>query len=1169
MRIRGSWIVVAVVGVLFVTMLLVAGWSNSEIGNDANPERESGGEGTVPSSILRGGSVVDATGDEVVSTGLPDRTIALTFDDGPDPTWTPRVLEVLDRHDVPGTFFVVGSMASRHPELVERIHRSGSELGVHTFTHPDLATTGDWRVERELHQTQLVLAGATGVTTRLFRPPYSSTVGALDDPAYRVVRDAGEHGYVSVFTDVDSQDWRRPGVDAIVDNATPENGRGGTVLLHDAGGDRAQTVAALDVLIPELKRQGYRFTTVSEAVGIDAEHPAAVGDRVSGSALTALVTAARAMMTVLKWALIVVGALTVARLLVLLVLARRHARYRRAHPGCWGEPVRRPVSVLIPAYNEATNIAATVRSAVASDHPVEILVIDDGSTDGTADVVERLGLPGVRVLRLPNGGKAAALNAGVAAASHDLVVMVDGDTLFEPDTVRELVQPFADPTVGAVSGNVKIANRETLLARLQHIEYVVGFNVDRRVYDVTRSMPTVPGAGGAFRREVLEAVGGLSARTLAEDTDLTIAVGRAGWRTVYQETAVTWTEAPTTVRQLWQQRFRWTFGTMQAVFKHRRAIVERGAAGRVGRFGLLHVLAFQVLLPMLAPVIDVFLLYGVLFLDPGTTVLLWLSMLAIQGVGAYCAFGLDRESRSVLWLLPTQQLVYRQLMYVVLVQSVLAAVSGVRVRWQHLRRTGITRPGTVAAPTARGTATAPDGHGGTERGEDTEGRHGTDGPGAAENPAGGRPQAPGPPAPDVAQALDAPKAADAPRAPDSAQAAGFRPTLWAARGSGNPPARSSTAPVPVRERWLDLLRAAALARVLLYHTVGWAWLSVAFPAMGVMFAIGGSLAARSMEHTPPVDVVGSRIRRLLPPVWVLAVVMVPLMLAHGWSTTLDGAGAAGDGGATPLNPPELLLWVFPVLDPPYGEWGLGRDAAIVLWYVRTYLWLVLLSPALLRAYRRWPLVTVAAPLALVAGDAVLGAPLSDLDAVGQGVLDFATFGACWVLGFAHRDGSLARVRPAVLAAVATALVTGGLWWTVMNPAYDGSYDLNLIPLGQALVSTAAVLVLLRVRPPMGWLDRTPVLGRLVTVLNARAVTVYLWHNVAVFLAAPVLMWWTGYSWPAHLAVAVVLTGLAVFAFGWAEDLAARRRVRLLPGGSPPGRHRASRGTRTSHRGHRP
>jgi cellulose synthase/poly-beta-1,6-N-acetylglucosamine synthase-like glycosyltransferase len=303
-----------------------------------------------------------------------------------------------------------------------------------------------------------------------------------------------------------------------------------------------------------------------------------------------------------------------------------------------------------------------------------VIVVDDGSTDGTADIVEALGLPQVRVLRRPNGGKAAALNAGIAAASHELVVMVDGDTVFEPTTIHELVQPFADPEVGAVSANVKIANRETLLARLQHI----GFNVDRRVHDVLRSMPTVPGAGGAFRRSALLQVGGLSAQTLAEDTDLTIALGRAGWRTVFQEKAVTWTEAPTTVRQLWQQRYRWTFGTMQALWKHRRAVVQRGAAGRVGRFGLLHVVTFQILLPAVAPLLDVFLLYGLLFLDPWTTILLWGGMLAVQAaVGAY-AFGLDGERRTVLWLLPAQQLVYRQLMYVVLLQSLAAAFSGVR-----------------------------------------------------------------------------------------------------------------------------------------------------------------------------------------------------------------------------------------------------------------------------------------------------------------------------------------------------------------------------------------------------------------------------------------------------------------------------------------------------------
>lgn len=1090
MRVRGSWLVAGVVGLLFVLLLVVAGWTTSEIGNDSNPERDFESQSEVPRSVNEGGPLVYADGDSVMSTELPPYTVALTFDDGPDPTWTPKVLEVLERHDVPATFFVVGSMAAQYPDLVRRIHESGSELGVHTFTHPELAQVSSWRVERELSQTQLVIAGAAGVTTHLFRPPYSSTVEAIDNPAYDVVRAAGELGYVSVFSDVDSADWQRPGVEAIVRNATPPDGRGAVVLLHDAGGDRSQTVAALDVLIPRLKEQGYRFTTITDVLGTNRAAPASAVDKASGSALTGLVNLALAVMTVLKWLLVAVGVLTVLRLVILVLVARKHVARRDRPRSPWGPPVTEPVSVIVPAYNEAAGIEATVRSAVASNHRVEVIVVDDGSTDGTADIVESLGLPEVRVLRRPNGGKAAALNAGIAAAKYDLVVMVDGDTVFEPTTVHELVQPFADPEVGAVSANVKIANRETLLARLQHIEYVIGFNVDRRVHDVLRSMPTVPGAGGAFRRSALLQVKGLSSQTLAEDTDLTISIGRAGWRTVFQENAVTWTEAPTTVRQLWQQRFRWTFGTMQALWKHRRAVVQRGAAGRVGRFGLLHVVLFQILLPVIAPVIDVFLVYGLLFLDPWTTVLLWLGMLGVQAAVAAYAFGLDGERRTVLWLLPAQQLIYRQLMYVVLVQSLAAAASGVRVRWQHMRRAG-----SAVLPREDRAATA-----------------------SREDRA-------------VAAPREVSSVVPAPRTPEEGEA------------RAKPAAAS-----PVRERWLDVLRAAALGRVMLYHTVGWPWLSMVFPAMGVMFAVGGSLMARSMDRRPPVDVVGRRIVRLLPPLWVLAVVMVPLMLAFGWSSFTEESWASDA-----LHWPELLLWIFPILDPPHSDWELGRDAAIVLWYIRAYLWFVLLTPLLLRWYRRRPLLTILTPLALVAADALLGSPLSEMGDVGRGAVDFCTFGACWVLGFAHRDGALARARVAVLGPVAAVSMALGLWWAATHPVW-GSYDLNEIPLAQALVSAGFVLVVLRMSPSLRWLDRVPALRRLVAVLNARAVTVYLWHNVAIYLAAPIIGWWGEYSQVEHFALAVGLTAVAVLTFGWAEDLAARRRVRLLPGAPPKPRH---------------
>ncbi|WP_349307880.1 MULTISPECIES: glycosyltransferase family 2 protein [unclassified Streptomyces] len=262
--------------------------------------------------------------------------------------------------------------------------------------------------------------------------------------------------------------------------------------------------------------------------------------------------------------------------------------------------------MIVPAYNESAGIEAAVRSLVASDHPVEVIVVDDGSTDGTAGLVESLGLPYVRVIRQRNAGKPAALNTGIAAASYALLVMVDGDTVLEPEAVRMLVQPFADHRIGAVSGNAKVINRGGLLGRRQHIEYVVGFNLDRRLFDLAECMPTVRGAVGAFRHDALLRVGGVSEDTLAEDTDLTMALCRDGWRVVYQEDAIAWTEAPASLCALWRQRYRWCFGTLQAMWKHRGALIQSRAAGKLGRRGLVYLLLFQVLLPLLAPVVDIY-----------------------------------------------------------------------------------------------------------------------------------------------------------------------------------------------------------------------------------------------------------------------------------------------------------------------------------------------------------------------------------------------------------------------------------------------------------------------------------------------------------------------------------------------------------------------------------
>jgi cellulose synthase/poly-beta-1,6-N-acetylglucosamine synthase-like glycosyltransferase/peptidoglycan/xylan/chitin deacetylase (PgdA/CDA1 family) len=681
----GHWLLLTVVAVATALALLLQGFDRHEVGRSATavaPDTTASAIGT--------GSVYFRADGTLQSRGLPAKTVALTFDDGPDPRWTPQILGVLAREQVPATFFDVGARIHADPGLVRREYAAGHEIGVHTFTHVALSGVPGWRQNLELSLSQLSLSGAFGRTSALLRPPYSSTPDALTAADLGVIRRVTGRGYLVALADLDSEDWRRPGWISIVANSLPAGDAGAVVLMHDGGGDRAQTVEALPHLIDTLKARGYRFTTVTGGLGLAgraADQKTSAIARWQGVAFLWVLTLSIWFAQLVTWLLIPLGLLALARTLVLMGFARHHAR--RAWRRVGSAEHLPPVSVIVPAYNEAVGIEAAVRSLAASDYPrLQVIVVDDGSTDGTAELVESLRLRRVRVIRQPNQGKAVALNTGIAAASYNVLVMVDGDTVFQPDTVRALVQPLQDPRVGAVSGNTKVGNRRKLLGRWQHLEYVIGFNLDRRMYDLVGCMPTVPGAIGAFRRSVLVAVGGVSVDTLAEDTDLTMAVNRAGFWVVYEERAIAWTEAPSTLAALWRQRYRWCYGTLQAIWKHRGAIHDEGHGRRLGRVGLPYLLAFQVVLPLLAPVIDIFALYGLVFLDPWRVAAYWLMFAGLQLVAAAYALRLDRESLRPLWTLPLQQFVYRQLMYLVVIQSLVTAASGAHLGWHKLERTG-------------------------------------------------------------------------------------------------------------------------------------------------------------------------------------------------------------------------------------------------------------------------------------------------------------------------------------------------------------------------------------------------------------------------------------------------------------------------------------------------
>jgi len=689
---RGHWFLVGLVMLVFTLGLLVEGYTHGVLGETSSSvaRAQAGGPGA-PAAVLHSGPVVSVARGRPHSFRMPRRTVALTFDDGPDPAWTPPILAILRRYHVPATFFVVGAHAAAYPGLVRQELRDGDEVGSHTYTHIDLA--GGWQEQLQLTLTQNALAGAAGVHTGLLRPPFSSEPNAVTAAQWHAYLQAAGDGYLIVLANIDTRDWAHPGVAKIVAAAIPARHRGAIIMMHDSGGNRSETVRALPKIITQLRARGYRFTTVTGGLGLpDADVPVSAVQRLAGLALVATQQAADHAVAVLAVILVAATVLTVSRALLLVAFARAHRRrLSRAGRSMRGWRYWPGVSVVIPAYNEAAGIAATVTSMLASDYDgeFEVVVVDDGSTDATAKIVARLGLPGVRLVRQRNAGKPAALNRGIAVARHDILVLVDGDTVFQPDTLARLVDRMRDPAIGAVSGNTKVGNRTGILGRWQHLEYVMGFNLDRRMYDVIRAMPTVPGAIGAFRRGALAAAGGLSGDTLAEDTDLTMAICRTGWGVTYEETAIAWTEAPGSLRELWRQRYRWCYGTIQSMWKHRWAVAEPGASGRLGRRCLTYLVLYHVLLPLFAPMVDVALVYSLVFLNPARAVEFWTGFACLQALICAYALRLDRERLTVLWALPLQQVVYRQLLYLVTVQSLITALLGRHQRWQPTRRAGV------------------------------------------------------------------------------------------------------------------------------------------------------------------------------------------------------------------------------------------------------------------------------------------------------------------------------------------------------------------------------------------------------------------------------------------------------------------------------------------------
>lgn len=619
-----------------------------------------------------------------------EKEVVLTFDDGPDPAYTPKILDILNRYKVKGTFFVVGENALMHPQLVKRIYDEGHEIGNHTFTHPDITSITTYRLRMELNATQRLIQGITGRSMTLFRPPYIADTELATRNEQLPVMEAQKLGYTMVGQSIDSGDWQGVTADDLVNQSLNQLSEGKVILLHDAGGDRSITVEALPILIETLKSRGYTFTTTAGLIGksdseimpfADQKNPYSVYDHAVFKILKNWNTG----ISFLFYSAIFLGIL---RLIFLVFLSRKQVKtYKETRTDPGFTPY---VSVVIAAYNEEKVICKTVDSILTSDYAAfEILVIDDGSKDHTVRAVEDTfgDNPRVRLIKKTNGGKSSAVNLGFKEAKGEIVIVLDADTLIAKNAISLLVSHFKDDQVAAVSGNVKVGNKGNLLTNWQHIEYVTGFNLERRAFAALNCITVVPGAIGAWKKSAVEEAGCFSEDTLAEDTDLTLALLRNGKKIEFEEKAYAYTEVPEDIKSLSKQRYRWVYGTLQCLWKHREALFNKKHQS-LGFVALPNMWLFQYVYQTISPIADILFLLALFSTKPEKAAIGFVLFYLMDFFTSLYAFRLEKESPKPLVSLFLQRILYKQLMTYVVVKSIFSAIKGVTVGWNKLKRKG-------------------------------------------------------------------------------------------------------------------------------------------------------------------------------------------------------------------------------------------------------------------------------------------------------------------------------------------------------------------------------------------------------------------------------------------------------------------------------------------------
>jgi len=641
--------------------------------------------------------------------------LVLTFDDGPDPNYTPKILDILSKYHVPAAFFVVGINAENNIPIVKREFREGHEIGNHTFTHPNIAKVSTRRAILEMESTRLLIECITGRSTIMFRAPYNADFEPEKWEELIPVAIARTKNYLDIGESIDPLDWE-PGAsaDSIFyrciarkNEMTKAGLSGNIILLHDAGGDSRQaTVDALPRIIEYFQGRGFHFTTVADILGKSRDEMMPPVPKGGGYYLLQInyyfAELGYWSGHILFSAFIVFMILSVGRVLFIAFIATKE-HFREKKYGLtpfWtaGGNDAPLVSIIVPAYNEEVNAVGSVQSLLNGDYPnFEIIFVNDGSTDRTYERVSQVfaGNDKVKVYTKPNGGKASALNYGISRSNADFVICIDADTKLKSDAVSLLMEHFGNDRngarkegpVGAVAGNVKVGNQVNLLTRWQAIEYVSSQNFDRKAFSYLNGITVVPGAIGAFRKKAIEDAGGFTIDTLAEDCDLTVRILRCGYVIDNDNRAIAMTEAPETLKQFFKQRFRWSYGVMQTFWKNRDALLNWKYRW-LGWAALPNILIFQYIIPFVIPLADFFMVVGLLTGNASKIGGYYLVFMLVDLAVALLAFSFEREKLSrLIWLIP-QRLIWRWLTWLVLFRAVRRALKGELQHWGVLKRTG-------------------------------------------------------------------------------------------------------------------------------------------------------------------------------------------------------------------------------------------------------------------------------------------------------------------------------------------------------------------------------------------------------------------------------------------------------------------------------------------------